>query len=118
MARSSSFSITGIRQLQGKLKRNASLQDIKNIIRLNGSELDRGMKRNANFVKGYSVGDTKRSINLSIRDNGFTAKVAPTTNYSPYLEYGTRYMSAQPFVYPSFTVQKVKFLNDLTRVMR
>ncbi|MBN6890079.1 HK97 gp10 family phage protein [Cytobacillus horneckiae] len=118
MARSSSFSITGIRQLQGKLKRNATLQDVKNILKLNGSELDRRMKRNAIFVKGYSIGDTKRSISLTMQDNGFTAKVAPTTNYSPFLEYGTRFMSAQPFVYPSFTVQKMKFLNDLTRVMK
>lgn len=85
---------------------------------MNGSELERLMKRNANFIRGYSIGDTKRSIRLTPLNNGFGVKVGPTTEYSSYLEYGTRYMTAQPFIYPSFTVQKMKFINDLRRIVR
>lgn len=110
--------VDGIEELVGKLKRNATLKDVRNVVRLNGSELDRRMTRNASFVKGYQTGTTKRSIELTILDDGFTAHVAPTTHYSLFLELGTRMMDAQPFVYPSFTVQRAQFIKDLKRLTK
>lgn len=110
--------IRGADKLVGKLKRNANLGDVKNVVRLNGAELQRRMQRNANFVKGYQTGATKRSIKYTSQDRGFTAKVAPGTEYSPYLEYGTRFMDAQPFVGPSWRKQKEKFKKDMKRLMK
>ncbi len=110
--------ITGADKLLAQLKKNANLNDVKNTVRLNGSELDRLMQRNATFTKGYQTGETKRSIELELKDDGFTAEVKPTTHYAPYLEYGTRFMSSQPFVKPSFDVQQKKFINDMRRLMR
>lgn len=110
--------ITGIEALQGKLKRSADLGLVKKTVKLNGGELENTMKRNATFVKGYQTGTTKRSIKLDMEDGGFTAKVAPHTHYSPYLEYGTRKMEAQPFVKPSHSTQEKKFISDMQRLMR
>lgn len=109
---------TGAAELVGALKSRTSLNDVKRTVKLNGSELETGMKRNASFTRGYQTGTTKRSIGLGMLDGGFTAKVAPTTHYSLYLEVGTRFMSAQPFVRPSFLKQRVKFINDMKRLMR
>lgn len=117
MARGS-LSVKGVDQLVGKLKRNATLNDVKEVVKMNGSELDRRMKRKAVFTKGYSVGATKRSIKLSIEDNGFAARVKPTTHYSYYLENGTRFMEAQPFVGPAFYEQKEIFKRDMKRLMK
>ena len=108
----------GIFELERALKKAVTLDDVKNTVRLNGSEMERTMKRNARFVRGYSTGETKRSIELKISPDGFTATVRPKTEYSPYLEYGTRFMSAQPFVKPTHDTQKRKFINDMNRLMK
>ena len=76
------------------------------------------MKKNAQFKKGYSTGTTRRSITLQLTDNGYTAQVRPTTHYAAYVEWGTRFMTAQPFVRPSYQSQKRKFIDDLKRLMK
>ena len=47
-----------------------------------------------------------------------TGIVKPGTNYSPYVEYGTRKMSAQPFVRPAYNAQKEIFKQDLDKLVR
>ena len=112
-----SFKLDGADALLKKLKKGAKYEDVKNAVKLNGSELQRKTMRNASFDKGYQTGTTKRSINLEITDGGLVATVAPTTDYSMYLEFGTRFMSAQPFVGPSYHPQKAIFLKDLMRLV-
>lgn len=111
--------VTGLKELQKALLDKERTHDkaVKKIVRHHGAELQRVMMRNAIFVKGYSHGDTQRSITFEITQGGFTAVVGPTTDYSPYLEYGTRYMQAQPFVHKSVDEQKVKFFNDLKKLV-
>lgn len=116
MARGS-LSFKGIPELSAKLKRNANLDDVKNVVKLNTSELQRTMQRRATFTQGYQTGTTKRSITQEIRDRGFTGKAGPGTNYSPYLIYGTRFMAAQDFFRPSFFEQRQKFIKDMKRLM-
>lgn len=112
--------ITGLKEFQRALaKREAEHESaVKQIVRQDGMRLQRYMNRTAQFRKGYSQGDTQSSIKLMIADGGFTAMVGPQTSYSPYLEYGTRYMSAQPFVTPAFNVIKPIFLADLERLAK
>jgi len=110
--------ILGLDELEKKLKDNCNLDDVKTVVRQNGAELQSKMQREAVFVKGYSVGDTKRSISLEFRDSGFEAAVSPGTEYSPYVEYGTRFMDAQPFVRPAFNAQKEIFKKDLGKLMK
>ncbi|WP_339165373.1 HK97-gp10 family putative phage morphogenesis protein [Siminovitchia sp. FSL W7-1587] len=107
----------GADQLIGALKKKATLNDVKEVVKLNGSELQRGMMRKASFTRGYQTGTTKRSIKLKFADGGFAVKVGPGTEYSPYLEHGTRFMAAQPFVGPAYHQQKQKFLKDMKRLM-
>lgn len=110
--------LKGANQLVGALKDRADMGLVKKTVQLNGSELERKMRRNASFKKGYQTGETKRSIRLNLEDGGLTARVAPTTHYSPYLEYGTRFMEAQPFVRPSYYAQRDVFIKDMRRLMR
>ena len=107
-----SVKLTGIRELQKKLKQNATLDDVKRVVKHNGSELQTKAQRNA----PVDTGTLKRSIGLGIRDNGMTAEVEPTAEYAPYVEFGTRFMNAQPFVGPAFSEQKEKFLKDLKKL--
>lgn len=109
--------IKGDKELMAKLKKNATLNDVKRVVRHNGSELQRKMQENADFTRGYATGQTKRSIDLEITDGGLTAESGPTTLYAPYLEYGTRFMDAQPFIKPALDEQAKKFKSDLKKLM-
>ena len=108
----------GITELEDKLKDNITLDDVKRVVRHHGSGLQARMMNKADFKKGYATGATKRSIGLEIKDGGLTAEVGPETEYSPYLELGTRFMEAQPFVKPAWEEQKQEFEQDMDKLCR
>ena len=108
----------GLEELQKKLKENVTLADVKRCVKQNGSALQKKMQEKADFKGGYQTGTTKRSIGLEMTDSGFTADVAPETEYSPYLEYGTRFMDAQPFVRPALESQAIQFKSDMQKLVR
>ena len=110
--------VEGLEELQKKLKQNANMDDVKRIVRQNGSELQRKIQSNADFDKGYQTGTTKRSVGLEIKDGGLTAESGPTTEYSEYLEFGTRFMEAQPFVKPALDEQSKQFEKDLKKLVK
>ena len=110
--------VEGLEKLMKALKDNVTMDDVKNVVKHNGSEMQKKMQNNADFKKGYQTGTTKRSIGLEIKDGGFTSESGPETEYSPYLEYGTRYMDAQPFVKPAYDEQKQKFKRDMDKLVK
>lgn len=112
--------LNGIEQLQLKLKRNVTLEDVKRVVQTNGDQLNKRMKEQTHdsFKKGYSLGDTARSINTVMSRGGLTATVKPTMDYDAYVEFGTRFMDAEPFVKPAFDTQKQKFISDLKKLCR
>ena len=113
-----SIKITGVKELQKQLKKNVTLDDVKKVVRQNGSELQDKMQDKAEFTKGYQTGETKRSITLEMSNGNLTATVEPTTEYSPYLEFGTRFMDAQPFVRPAFEEQLTQFKSDMQKLVK
>lgn len=129
MARSAII-FTGLNELQRELIKRSHLEDAKMTVKKNGAELQTGIERKANFKGHYEYqkgkglvfvkpsGTTKRSVGLSIRDNGLTAASGPTTEYAEYLEHGTRFMAAQPFVKPAFNIQKRKFNVALRKLVK
>lgn len=110
--------IEGLDKLEKQLKKNVTLNDVKRVVRKNGAELQEAIQRNADFKMGYQTGDTKRSVGLEITDGGMTAESGPTTDYSPYLELGTRFMDAQPFVKPALDEQEPKFKSDMRKLVK
>jgi len=110
--------VEGLDKLQKALKDNVTMDDVKRVVRQNGSEMQRKIQNNADFDKGYQTGTTKRSIGLDIKDGGFTAEVEPKTEYSPYLEHGTRFMEAQPFVKPGHEAQAAQFKKDMQKLVK
>ena len=110
--------VEGLDKLQKALKENVNLDDVKRVVQHHGQALQRKMQNEADFTKGYATGETKRSIGLEITDGGFAAEVGPKTEYAPYLEYGTRFMEAQPFVKPAYDAQKEKFKSDMQKLTR
>ena len=108
----------GDKELMRKLNRMSKMKEAKEIVKDNTTQLQGKMMNNAIFTKGYSVGATKRSIAISFENGGLTGFVEPKTKYSPYLEFGTRYMSAQPFVGISFHQQVKTFYKDMHNLVK
>ena len=105
--------VVGIEKLQKKLKKNVQMEDVKRVVRHNGAEMQEKAQRNA----PVDTGTLKRSIGLEITDSGMAAEVEPTADYAPYVELGTRFMEAQPYLKPAFDDQKEKFKKDMKKLV-
>lgn len=110
--------IRGLDKLQKKLKKNCSLEDVKTVVKQNGIELQSKTVSNAVFKGDYTIGTTKKSIRGETRDGGFTYAEGPTTHYAPCVEFGTRFMDAQPFVRPAFKQQVPMFKSDMKKLVK
>lgn len=112
--------IEGLEELQTGLKGRMDLVPVANLVKKHGAQLSNRTQANMNaaYVHGYSTGMTRRSVMPIFSDAGMTVSVGPTTDYFPYLEYGTRFMSAMPTLKPAFDVQSVMFINELKGLMR
>lgn len=123
--------IVGVEKLQKKLRRNVAMEDVKHTVRKHGSQLEAKAKRKAEFKGHYEwskeaggevfvkpSGNLKNSIRTEVRNGGMTAEIEPTAEYAAYVELGTRYMKAQPYLKPAFEEQKTKFRNDMKKLTR
>ena len=106
--------LKGIGELSAKLRKNTDLGPVRQVVQQNGSEMQSKAQRNA----PVDTGTLKRSIELEISDGGLTATSAPTAEYAPYVEHGTRYQEAQPYMKPAFNVQKEKFKRDIDKLTK
>ena len=106
--------VVGVEKLQKKLKKNVQMEDVKRVVRHNGAEMQEKAQRNA----PVDTGTLKRSIGLEITDSGMAAEVEPTAEYAPYVELGTRFMEAQPYLKPAFDDQKEKFKKDMKKLVK
>lgn len=104
----------GIDKLMKRLDPQRTEADVRKVVKANGADLQEAAMRDA----PVDTGTLKRSIQLDIRDRGMSAHVKPTQHYAPYLEFGTRFMSAQPFMRPNFFRQRYIFIKDLQKLMR
>lgn len=105
--------IVGLEKLQKKLKQNVQMEDVKKVVRHNGAEMQAKAQQKAPVDTGY----LKRSIGLEFTDGGMSAEVEPTADYAPYVELGTRFMEAQPYLGPAFNEQKEKFKKDMKKLV-
>lgn len=109
-----SVKFEGLDELALELKKRENLDAVKTVVKRNGSELQAGAQQNA----PVDTGKLKGNIFLEAKDGGLTAEVTPTAEYSAYVELGTRFMAAQPYLEPAFNVQKNIFIKDLKRLVK
>lgn len=115
MAASFNFHFKGNNQLVAALNERADLDLVREALRINGAELQSKAMRKA----PVDTGNLKRGITIQsdLADRGMTIRVTSQAEYSPYVEYGTRYMAAKPFMRPAYKEQKAQFKADMKRIM-
>lgn len=111
---SKGLTVKGIAKLEAKLRKGTNLSDVKNVVKLNGSELQASAMKFAPVDTGY----LKRNIHLSIENSGMTARISSDASYAAYQEYGTRYQTGTPHVKPAYNKQKPHFKSDLNKLMK
>lgn len=115
-----SINIQGSDELIAAMKKLEKMDDVKRIVKASGARLQSDTQRRmvAAYNRGYSTGATRRSTTLQISDGGMTATVAPHTKYFPYLELGTRFMTARPTLKPAFAKESMKFVQELKGLVK
>lgn len=106
--------LTGVEELQAhlldlakKVDKQASQEALKD----SGAYLMRRAKANAPVRSG----ELRRGIKGSFK--GRTYEVMSTKAYSGYVEYGTRFMDAQPFMKPAFEDAQKHFELKIKRIL-
>lgn len=94
-------------------KGEAALEDVKTVVKYHGA----GLQQKAKQYCPVDTGNLKRSIGLELEDFGMTASCEATAEYAPYVEYGTRYMDAQPFMRLAMYNEEPEFIADLKKLM-
>ena len=64
------------------------------------------VKKNARKFVPVDEGDLKKSLDMTLTDNGKVAEIGTTLDYGRYQEYGTRKMPPQPFLRPALDVAR------------
>lgn len=86
-------------------------------------KISRAVRTAAFSIEGYAKGnvpprvDTGNMMNsINANGHGLSYRVDSPAEYSIYHEFGTRYMSAHPFMVPALERVKPMFENDLRRI--
>lgn len=106
--------LKGMSALNKGLTQRMKLEAAAMIVKQNGAELQQKAMRNA----PVRTGTLKRSIRLNLEDGGMTAVCTATAEYAPYVEWGTRFMNAKPYMEPAFEVQLRIFKADMDKLMK
>lgn len=118
------ISFKGLDKLEKKLIENAKMEEAKKVVRDNGLTLQGNVVKNAGevtFNKGYFTGNLKQDVadsGFKLSNGGLTAKVGTSVEYGAHLEYGTRYMEAEPFLKDPFEQAEKKFKADIDKLTK
>lgn len=108
-----SFSISGAKEFQKLLIPDKKIDAVKQVVRVNTAQ----MARNASKFVPVDTGTLARSGKTAILDGGMTGEYSFNTDYSAYVEYGTRFMYGRFYLKRAFDQQTEKFYNDVERAL-
>jgi HK97 gp10 family phage protein len=97
--------LEGDKELKKMLKRCKNPEKIKACVKNAGSTMQQTAQRNA----PVDTGTLRRSITLTITNGGMQAEVQPTVHYGAYVELGTRFMNARPYLKPALDKAQAEF---------
>ena len=106
--------LVGMEKVIVKLQKNMKKEAVKTVVKKNGSRLQQQAMENA----PVDTGTLKRSITLDITGGGMSAESEATVQYAGYVEYGTRYMEAQPYMRPALKEVSKQFKSDMEKLVK
>ncbi|HGH0880603.1 TPA: HK97-gp10 family putative phage morphogenesis protein [Staphylococcus pseudintermedius] len=112
--------ITGVNELKRVLKNMSDIDDDVNFIMTETCKEAPGIAvKNARavMVKGYWTGNLAREIESDMLDS-LSFMLISNAAYSGFVEYGTRYMQAEPFMRPTSKQIGEQLRDDFMRLLK
>lgn len=111
-----SIKVKGLAKLQARVNKPMNMAEVARVVTSNGAMLTQKAQERAPVDTGF----LKRSITMSVESGNkrVTATIKAYAEYAPYVEFGTRFNRAQPFMRPAYNIQKVQFKKDMEALMK
>ena len=106
------ITLSGIDSLLKALSGEEVKGKVSKVVQKHGAAMHKAALRNVPVDTGH----LKRSITLEV--NSMTATVQEHADYGIYVELGTRYMGAQPYMKPALQSVEGPFVADLRKAVR
>lgn len=107
------FRLEGIADLEKKLDTDKKVKAVERAVKQNASEMQQDAIRLAPHRTGY----LKATIGAGLKVAGMTATLEPFAHYAAYVELGTRFMGAQPYLHPAWVKASQQLTNDISRIV-
>lgn len=105
------MTLTGEKELIKRLNKLKDKSKVQAVVKANTLEFEREAKAKAPVDTGF----LRRGIQVKV--GNLEGRITSTANYSGYLEYGTRYMRAQPYMRPTYNQIKGQFKTQLKKAV-
>lgn len=109
-------SLEGLSQVKAKLDKLPEDVDKKVADLINKTAIN--IQNNAKRLAPVDTGRLRSSIRIRFyRDNGPAADIYTDVEYAAYLEFGTKRMSARPYMTPAWELERAKFEEALRSIL-
>ena len=99
-------------------KFNNQLDDkIKTVVQIAARNIEKDSKQRMTDQDAVDTGATRLSIFVSPGTPSFSQQIGPTTEYAPFIEFGTRFMPARPYMIPALEQEKIRFMQAIVEVL-
>ena len=109
--------VNGLPEALSKLKKyqTRKKKQIKDELAIGAFKIETLAKQTAPFETGRLSGDIASDFSdLAL----LVARVGTSVKYAPFQEFGTRFMAAQPYLYPSFFSYENEIIKAIGKVLR
>ena len=91
---------------------------IKMAVEIAARHVETDGKRRIAEWPAVDTGATMNSINARPDDfEGLSWRIGPSTEYAPFIEYGTVYMRARPFMTPALELEGPRFVEAMRQII-
>ena len=92
---------------------------LQNVIEIAARHIEQDAKDRLRNWPAVATGATLNSTQSRKADRqGLAWRVGPTTDYAPFIEFGTVYMRARPFMIPSAEREKPRVEKAITELLK
>lgn len=113
MGSSVSIELKGADSLLGKLK--ALVPKVREGTRLTVAQTALLIETDAKLFAPVDTGRLRASIHAEIAPDGLSATVSDGVDYGVFVEFGTRFQRAQPFLHPAYEKNRLAFVANLKK---
>lgn len=107
-----SVDLAGLKPMQKKFLKGVPREKITKVVQLNLKALTEKAQENAPVRTGHLKGSIKPKM-----VDATTGEVTATAEYAEYVELGTRFMLAQPYMKPAAEAQEPVFISDIKKLI-